>query len=310
MIVKDIQIKLPWGHASGIFFFFLNNKHSSLARFPAKAWGDKRGKPVIALHGFQDNANTFDKLIPILPTTFHYICIDLPSHGKSTHLPTKLLPSLLDYVIVLKLLLDELGYKKYILMGHSFGARTSVFFAQIYPEYVDKIVTLDATYYFPVEPHNLPEYYREMFKAYEKSLRNKKTVPVYNEEEILERTMHGRYSEISEPSARILMRRSMEPMGGMYRITTAQHLKYCLYSPMSYEFMLQLLKTNPIRCPMLVLLAEEGEGLGNEEVLKEFAKNKDCTIRLIEGRHDVHMDQPERVAPIITDFLINCTSKL
>ena len=39
------------------------------------------------LHGRQDNAGSFDKLIPLLPKSISVLCLDLPGHGLSSHYP-------------------------------------------------------------------------------------------------------------------------------------------------------------------------------------------------------------------------------
>lgn len=51
-----------------------------------KWWGPKDKQPILAIHGWQDNAGTFDTLVELLPNVA-ILCIDLPGHGFSSHLP-------------------------------------------------------------------------------------------------------------------------------------------------------------------------------------------------------------------------------
>ena len=44
-------------------------------------------QPVISLHGWQDNAGTFDNLALCLSSDVAILAIDLPGHGHSSHLP-------------------------------------------------------------------------------------------------------------------------------------------------------------------------------------------------------------------------------
>ena len=55
-------------------------------RLTAKAWGDPAGTPTLALHGWLDNANTFDRLAPTLPE-LDLIAMDFAGHGFSSHRP-------------------------------------------------------------------------------------------------------------------------------------------------------------------------------------------------------------------------------
>lgn len=52
-----------------------------------KWWGPRDKQPIIAIHGWQDNAGTFDPLIELLPKDLSILCIDLPGHGLSSHIP-------------------------------------------------------------------------------------------------------------------------------------------------------------------------------------------------------------------------------
>ena len=44
--------------------------------YTAKIWGPDDGMPVLALHGWQDNAGTYDTLAPLLPNSIRLICLD------------------------------------------------------------------------------------------------------------------------------------------------------------------------------------------------------------------------------------------
>jgi len=49
-------------------------------------WGDPAGEPTFALHGWLDNANTFNRLAPRLPE-LNLVALDFAGHGRSYHYP-------------------------------------------------------------------------------------------------------------------------------------------------------------------------------------------------------------------------------
>ena len=51
-------------------------------RLSFKEWGSPDQPTVLALHGWLDNANSFDALASQLPGV-HLIAVDLPGHGLS-----------------------------------------------------------------------------------------------------------------------------------------------------------------------------------------------------------------------------------
>ncbi|MCG8335651.1 MAG: hypothetical protein MJE63_14115, partial [Proteobacteria bacterium] len=55
-------------------------------RYAAKRWGNKKGQKILALHGWLDNAATFDHLAPLLPEV-DLVALDFPGHGFSAHRP-------------------------------------------------------------------------------------------------------------------------------------------------------------------------------------------------------------------------------
>jgi pimeloyl-ACP methyl ester carboxylesterase len=53
--------------------------HTPHLRLTAKQWGANSGLPVLGLHGWLNNANTFDQLAPMLPDT-NLVSLDPPGH--------------------------------------------------------------------------------------------------------------------------------------------------------------------------------------------------------------------------------------
>ena len=56
--------------------------------FSALEWGNADDKPVLALHGWLDNAASFTPLAPRLKNV-RLIAVDLAGHGRSQHRPTE-----------------------------------------------------------------------------------------------------------------------------------------------------------------------------------------------------------------------------
>src|SRR5688500_18494360 len=57
--------------------------HATLA---ARRWGDASSPPLLALHGWLDNAGSFDALAPLLAARWQVIALDFAGHGRSSHL--------------------------------------------------------------------------------------------------------------------------------------------------------------------------------------------------------------------------------
>ena len=53
----------------------------------AKSWGCRHGAPIlVGLHGYLDNAASFDNLAPFLCSQgYSFVSLDLPGHGLSSH---------------------------------------------------------------------------------------------------------------------------------------------------------------------------------------------------------------------------------
>jgi pimeloyl-ACP methyl ester carboxylesterase len=107
----------------------------------AKRWRGGR-RPTLALHGWLDNANSFDALAQALPE-LDFVAMDFAGHGYSDPRPADVgYWGWLDIGDVIAVA-DELGWREFTIIAHSMGAEYSSQLVGLYPERVDAHVCID-----------------------------------------------------------------------------------------------------------------------------------------------------------------------
>lgn len=102
-----------------------------------------QGTPVILIHGFNLDLNTWMKNLDALAARFEVYALDLWGQGYSTREPLSYGYDLFEEQ--LRLFMEALGLEKASLVGHSMGGGTAIVFALRNPGRVDKLVLVDAT---------------------------------------------------------------------------------------------------------------------------------------------------------------------
>lgn len=113
-------------------------------------WGPQDGTPVLMLHGWMDHAASFLELAPRL-TGCHVVAIDLSGQGLSGHRARHATYNIWDDLPQIAGLLDLLGWKRCVLVGHSRGANIGALFAAALPERVCAFVALDSLIPVPTD---------------------------------------------------------------------------------------------------------------------------------------------------------------
>jgi len=103
-------------------------------------WG-KKGKQILCLHGITANCRSWDCLASSLAIHHQVMAMDLRGRGLSDKPPTGY--SIEHHCQDILALLNELGVKRVVLMGHSLGAFISLVFAAQYPQKVDRLILVD-----------------------------------------------------------------------------------------------------------------------------------------------------------------------
>jgi pimeloyl-ACP methyl ester carboxylesterase len=103
-------------------------------------------KTVVLLHGFLSSTFSFRRLVPLLCTEFNVISVDLPPFGKSGK-TTFYTYSLQNQAKTVIRLLEHLGKKQVILIGHSMGGQVALNVCYQQPELVEQTVLLCSSGY-------------------------------------------------------------------------------------------------------------------------------------------------------------------
>jgi len=97
----------------------------------ALRWGDATLPPLVLLHGGGANAHWWDHVAPRIGRCFHVVALDFRGHGDSEYPEDLVVGGFNDD---LESLLENLGRRDAVLVGHSMGAHVALDHAGRYPE--------------------------------------------------------------------------------------------------------------------------------------------------------------------------------
>ena len=302
-VPKEISVPVPWGHISG------------------KQWGNENGKPMMAIHGYLDNAASMDGIIPLLPLSeYNIVAIDLPGHGFSSHYAPGMAYRVSDAIVAVRRVQKHFGWEKSSIIGHSMGAAVAAWFAATFYENVDRLVLIDL---LNVAATPLQKHAKSTRKALLKNIElidkinNAKELPAYTFEDACGRAflanqfLHGTDS-ITRSSVETIMSRGLRKVGtnkngeNMFTWTTDFRLRV----PSPFHVVQEQVEhyAEQIQCPLLVIKASDSPWYMSEEhaekILKVYINNNpNFVFKKVEGGHHVHLNEPEKVAPLIISFL-------
>ena len=99
------------------------------------------GKRILSIHGLTANSRFWDCLASALSPAHKVIAMDLRGRGLSEKPPAGY--SIEHHCRDILALLNDLGLKRIVLMGHSLGAFISLVFAAKHPQKVDRLILVD-----------------------------------------------------------------------------------------------------------------------------------------------------------------------
>jgi len=265
-----------------------------------KAWGKRENPPMLAMHGWLDNANSFDGLAPLLADRFHVIAIDLPGHGQSSHLPAGHHYHFIDGIFNVHSIIQALGLRQVHLLGHSMGACLASLIAGVTPDSVLSLTMIEA-----IGPLAAPEERccEQLARFQKQALAlEKKSDKAYPSRL---RTAEARAAKgyLSLDNALILCERGVREEGPAFYWRHDKRLLNASPLRMTERQVLSCLRN--IHAPACLIWGDDGFSFCPEAIEERERAVKSLHIHHLPGGHHLHMEHPEAIARCLSDFYKN-----
>lgn len=268
-------------------------------RIAARAWGDPALPPLLALHGWLDNAASFDTLAPLLAGDFHVVAIDLPGHGRSAHRPRGSGYHFVDYLPDIASTVDVLGWSSFVLIGHSLGAALASVFAALYPERVTRLALIEMLGPIATSVDQTAASLRRALEAREEN--RKAPLRVFPDIEAAV-AARQKVSGLSESAARALVTRGVIKVAGGYSWSSDPRLTLPSLQRYTEDQILNLIDS--LSVPTQLILAEPATApLSVATLATRTASVSNLRISRLAGNHHLHLENPLEVAAAILEFL-------
>lgn len=270
-------------------------------RFAAQEWGEAGQLPVLALHGWLDNAASFFALAPRLKN-LHMVAVDMAGHGRSEHRPGRMAYTPWDDINDALAIADCLGWHKFALLGHSRGAIISTLIAGTFPERILCLGLIEGMLPDPAPAEEAPI---QLAKAIE-GLRNQqqKSPSVYPDMAVAIKARERGMFPLGYQAAKALTERGVIAHAHGFSWSTDPRLLAPSIIRLSREQLAAFV--NRLDMPVKLLLADEGLPKLYANYLQELACFSHIRYDLLAGGHHLHMEeQVDLVADQLNDFFAN-----
>jgi pimeloyl-ACP methyl ester carboxylesterase len=266
------------------------------ARIAGLCFGPATAEPLLALHGWLDNAASFATLAPLLP--FRVIAPDLVGHGHSSHRPAGVSSPFTDHVRDLLELTEALGLGRCHLLGHSMGGAVAVLYAAAFPERVQRLGLIESLGPLTWPDAEYPQLLRRALL--EQRAARQRTPPRYPEVEAL---IQARIEAngLDRAQAWLLLQRNLDYDGNAWTWRSDPRLRWL--SPYRLSEGQVLAAITAITAPTLVLLCDPPTPyLSGPAMEQRIARLRYGRVHRLPGVHHLHLSTTAATAAALNDF--------
>ena len=266
----------------------------------AKEWGQAGDIPVIALHGWLDNANSFDRMLPFLQG-FHIIAVDMAGHSRSGFRSADSGYDIWQDIADVLAVADQMGWDRFALLGHSRGAIVSALVAGTFSKRVTHSMLIDG--FFPMfsKPHDAAA---QIAKAIAENKRfGARSASAFDSLEDAIQARINSFVPLQPEAAAILAERGVVESKGKFYWRNDQRLKAASTIKFTKE-QCQSFFTS-ITSPIMLIRAESGV-FAEHPVRSELIEwVPHIEIVSMQGSHHLHLEeQAQQVAEKAQQFFL------
>ena len=263
--------------------------HLTLA---ARRWHAGSAGKVLALHGWLDNAASFDRLAPLLPE-HEVVALDLAGHGLSGERPPGAFYHFVDAVPDVVEAARSLGWERFSLLCHSMGAGIGPMVAAVLPAQVECLVCIEGLGSLTSPPEEAPSLLR-------RSLAHRLSddgPPVYAslDDAVARLVKRG----LTREGAECLARRGTRAVEGGLVFAYDPRVRWPSRARLTEEQVRAFLRE--VACPVLFVTAPDGLPYNWDDrttCLRDVRR-----LTTTGGGHHLHLDHPELISREVRDFL-------
>lgn len=268
-----------------------------------KRWGSETGRPVLALHGWMDNAASFDFLAPALIESLgmdlDFVALDMAGHGLSDHKIGLGAYNIWQDLSDLLAVVNELKWKEFYVVGHSRGAMISTLFAATNPDRVTRLVALESIIPEPFldkeAPKQMAQSIRDQVKLMEKPRSYYRSL-----DRAIKAREYGRY-KLGRQDAEALAERGVAQDGKGYywcldpKLLAASELKLTMAQINAFF--------DEVPYTVKLVAGEQGLVLTHAGLQHWLSTRNNISCDIIPGGHHMHMsEQALAVAKVIQKY--------
>jgi len=266
---------------------------SFLDSFHYQITGPENGRRWVFVHGLMGYSANWRKIVSGLEATERVLVFDQRGHGRSHKPEMGYSPE--DYSGDIFRLTEELGWDKFILVGHSMGGRNSLNFAFQHPEKLIKLVVEDIG---PEAQPNAVEYYENLLGIVPTPFANREAARAFFQKEFLEL---AKTRDKVQVLAQFFYANMEEKPNGQFDWRFSK--QGILNSVSEGRLQERWNEVESLQIPTLWIRGAESQEFSRESYAKVLASNKLIIgVEIPNAGHWVHSEQPALFLEALKNF--------